>query len=180
MTEQAGFGRSPKTVRDNIIQVTGPKRADGAPQARGRRGRKVLASIIVIAGLAGLGGIGYSLLHRAQPSASTPTVGNTTRVHVPGPAATVRRYFAAINEHRYREAWDLVGRTGSFAKFAAGYAGTAHDVLTNFSVNANVVSLTLHAFQTDGPVKIYQGSYTVVDGVITSASVNPVQPSATP
>jgi hypothetical protein len=29
-------------------------------------------------------------------------------------------------------------------------------------------------------VKIYQGSYTVVNGVITSASVNPVRPAATP
>ncbi len=152
--------------------------ADRAPQARGRssprKGRaKVLASIVVVAGLAGLCGIGYSLLHRAQPPA-TPTVANTSKVHAAGPAATVRRYFTAINHHNYREAWVLVGRTGSFANFAAGYAGTAHDMLTNFTVSGNVVSLTLHAIQTDGSVKVYQGSYTVLNGVIIKANVQPV------
>jgi hypothetical protein len=171
VTERAGFGRAPMTVYDNIIPVTGTKRADGAAQARGRRGRKVLASIVVIAGLAGLGGIGYSLLHRAQPSASTPMVGNTSRLQVPGPAATVRAYFRAINQHRYQDAWRLTPQTGSFAAFSKGYAGTAHDKLTNFSVSGNMVSLTLQAFQTDGSVKLYKGSYTVVNGVITAAKV---------
>ena len=89
-------------------------------------------------------------------------------------------YFRAINRHRYQEAWRLTGKRGSYAAFSTGFAGTARDVLTDFTVSGNVVSLTLHAFQTDGPVKIYQGSYTVVNGVITSASVNPVKPGATP
>ncbi len=177
-TAHAGFGRAPQTRPDHVRQGTGPAPAGPAPVARGRssqrKGRtKVLASVVVVAGLAGLCGIGYSLLHRAQPPA-TPTVANTSKVHVPGPAATVRRYFTAINRHNYHEAWVLAGRTGSFANFAAGYAGTAHDVLTNFAVNGNVVSLTLHAIQTDGSVKIYQGSYTVINGVIIKANVQPV------
>jgi hypothetical protein len=171
VTEQAGFGRAPMTVYDNVIPVTGTKRADGVPPARGRRGRKVLASIVVIAGLAGLGGIGYALLHRAQPTASTPMVGNTSRLHGPGPAATVRAYFRAINQHRYQDAWMLTPHKGSFPAFSKGYAGTADDKLTNFSVTGNVVSLTLQAFQTDGSVKLYKGSYTVVNGVITAAKV---------
>ncbi len=177
-TEQAGAGRAPQTRRDNIIPVTGPKRADrGAPdRGRGvgtgpRNGRKkVLAAIIVVVGLAGLGGIGYALLHRGQPP-STPAVGNTSRAQAPGPAATVHAYFRAINRHRYQEAWRLTGQRGSYAAFSNGFAGTAHDRLTNFSVSGNVVSLTLHAFQTDGSVKLYKGSYTVVNGVITAAKV---------
>ena len=173
-------GRAPQTRRDKIVPVTGPQRADWAPSARGRGAgsgsgprksrTKVLATIIVIVGLAGLGGIGYALLHRPAPPA-TPTVANTTRVLVPGPAATVLAYFRAINRHQYQEAWRLTGRRGSYAAFSTGFAGTARDVLTDFSVSGNVVSLTLHAFQTHGPVKIYQGSYTVVNGVITSAKV---------
>ncbi|MGO8960200.1 MAG: protein kinase domain-containing protein [Streptosporangiaceae bacterium] len=183
-TEHAGFRPTQQTRPDEIIPVTSPVRADRAPRARSRGAgakgrRKMLAAVITVVGLAAVGGIGYSVLHRPQPT-PTPTVGNTTRVHALGPAATVRRYFAAINNHQYREAWDLSDQRGSFAKFAAGYAGTAHDTLTNFTVSGNVVSLTLHAFQTHGPVKIYQGSYTVVNGVITHANVNPVRPAATP
>jgi serine/threonine-protein kinase len=173
-TGHAGDGRAPQTRRDAIVPVTGPLRPDRVPQAGAsgsrKRRNKMLATIIVVAGLAGLGGIGYSLLSRAQPPA-TPTVSNTTRVHALGPAATVRAYFKAINRHQYREAWNLTQQKGSYPAFSNGFAGTADDRLTNFSVNGNVVSLTLHAIQTDHSVKIYKGSYTVVKGVIVLAKV---------
>jgi hypothetical protein len=183
-TEHSGFARAPQTRYDNAIQGTGPTPADRARQARGRaaprgprpsRRNKVLATLIVVIGLAGLGGIGFKLLyHPAAPAG--PSAGSTTPAGTLGPAATVREYFAAINNHHYAQAWRLSGQTQteSLAKFTSGYAGTAHDRITNVSVSGNVVSLTLHAVQTDGSVKTYLGSYTVLNGVITAATVNQI------
>ena len=190
-TEHQGFGRAPQTKQDRIIQRpkiqtpkiqgTGSARADGAAQVRGRTGSgrrkgrsKALAAIIVVVGLAGLGGVGYSLLHRGQPP-QVPTVGNTTTAHVLSPAQTVTAYVRAINQRRYLEAWRLLAnRAGSFRQYEAGYAGTEHDVLTILSVHGNVVNVKLRALQTNNTVKFYQGSYTVMNGLITAASVEPV------
>ncbi len=66
------------------------------------------------------------------------------------------------------------GSADSLAKFVSGFAGTARDTLTNVSASGNVVSVTLHALQTDGTVKVYQGTYTVSNGLITFASVQQV------
>jgi serine/threonine protein kinase len=182
LTEHAGFGRAPQTVQDNVLPVTGPTRADGPGAARRRGGssaprkgrKKVLVSIVVIACVGGLGGIGYSLLHRAPPPAA-PTVGDTTRVHALNPAATVRAYFKAINQHRFAEAWRLRGSPGLLSTFTAGFTGTAHDAVTILSISGKVVSVHLRALQTDHTVKTYAGSYTVSDGVITATQVQRVK-----
>ncbi len=181
VTEDARLGPAPQTISDNIIPVTGPKRADSPPAARRRGGssaphkgrKKVLVSVVVIACLGGLGGIGYSLLHRAPPPAA-PTVGNTTRVHALSPAATVKAYFKAINQHRFTDAWHLAGSRGLLSTFTAGYTGTAHDAVTILSVNGQMVSVHLRALQTNNTVKSYAGSYTVSNGVITAATVKRV------
>jgi hypothetical protein len=91
-------------------------------------------------------------------------------------AATVRAYYAAINNHRYARAWRLGGRnTGqTYRAFASGFAGTAHDTVTIQSVSGDVVTARLVAEQTDGTVKTYQGSYTVEGGVITQFRVQQV------
>ena len=80
--------------------LTVHRRRAAARRSGGRATRraKVLATIIAVVGLAGLAGIGYKLLHRAAAAAATPTVAPTPPAGAAlAPAATVREYFAAIN-----------------------------------------------------------------------------------
>ena len=103
------------------------------------------------------------------PSAPTDTPsGDPTR-----PDNVVQSYFAAINSGHYRTAWNLGGRSfgGSYAAFAAGFADTVRDTVTVLSVDGDSVAVTLVSLQSNGTQHSYSGSYTVVDGVITDATM---------
>jgi hypothetical protein len=91
-------------------------------------------------------------------------------------AIVVKEYFAAINHGHYAKAWQLGGSnfSPSFAAYVAGFQGTVHDVVTIISVKGNVVTASLAARQADGTTKVYQGTYTVVNNVITKSSINQV------
>jgi serine/threonine protein kinase len=108
-------------------------------------------------------------------SASSATSGTPSSPPPLGPAATVTAYIAAINNHDYVRAWGLGGKnTGhSYNTFASGFAGTANDQLTIVSVAGDVVTVQLAAAQTNGTVKDYEGTYTVVSGVITQSDIQP-------
>jgi transcriptional regulator with XRE-family HTH domain len=90
-----------------------------------------------------------------------------------GPAATVRAYVAAINDHHYARAWSLGGKNagGSYSGFVSGFGTTARDTLTIVSVSGDVVTARLTAQQTDGTVIYYQGTYTVEHSVIVGSDV---------
>ena len=111
----------------------------------------------------------------SSPASRTSSAPPTTSPVNPaaGPRATVEAYFAAINAHDYRKAWNLGGsNTGqSYQQFVQGFNGTQQDTLTIQSVSGNVVTAGLSALQTDGTVKTFQGTYTVNNGVITSFDV---------
>jgi hypothetical protein len=86
------------------------------------------------------------------------------------PASVVDAYFAAINGHDYRQAWDLGGRNSgasSYAQFAAGFAETSNDTVTVLATSGDVVTAQLVAEQADGSSKTFAGTYTVTGGVIT-------------
>jgi hypothetical protein len=103
-------------------------------------------------------------------AASTgPTDGTT------GPDGTVHRFFEAINDRDYQTAWDLGGKNldESYTSFVSGYATTERDEVTVDSVQGETVWVHLLAQQADGTQKSYSGRYTVVDGVITGASMSP-------
>jgi hypothetical protein len=108
-------------------------------------------------------------------SATSAPSGTPTVAAPPGPAATVQAYIAAINHHDYPKAWDLGGKNlaHSYNAFASGFNGTASDQLTIVSVSGDVVTVQLAAAQTDGTVDDYQGTYTVVNGVITQSHIQP-------
>ncbi|EST32301.1 hypothetical protein [Streptomyces roseochromogenus] len=91
------------------------------------------------------------------------------------PGATVTKYFAAINSRDFQTAWDLGGKNldSSYSAFVSGFEGTERDDFTVGSVDGTTVSVSLVATQTDGTHKSYSGRYTVVDGVITDASLTP-------
>jgi serine/threonine protein kinase len=148
----------------------------------------VIAAAACVAVLT-LAGVAFAVLHghsttgpttpsnppTSGHSASSATSGTPTSPPPLGPAATVTAYIAAINNHDYVRAWDLGGKnTGhSYNTFASGFAGTANDQLTIVSVAGDVVTVQLAAAQTNGTVKDYEGTYTVVNGVITQSDIQP-------
>ncbi len=160
---------------------TWPPQPNRASPGRGRRarrtGRVVTIAVLVALFVAGLiGAVAYRLATRSDSStallpAATKTVTAPPRTD---PATIVREYFAAINARRYRVAWELTPETQPFAKFAAGFAGTDHDFLRIVSVKGDVVTAELEARQTSGVLKVYEGTYTVTNGVISGADVQQV------
>lgn len=92
------------------------------------------------------------------------------------PVDTVRAYFAAITSRDYPLAWKLGGHhTGSsYSSFVSGLSTTASDTVAIVSVSGDVVTARLTALQTDGTAKIFQGTYTVRNGVIVGFNVRQV------
>jgi hypothetical protein len=112
----------------------------------------------------------------ATGPASPADTGGPAVPRVSTPAVAVRAYFAAINSRNYAKAWRLGGRnTGvSYAAFTQGFSGTARDVVTLLSLAGPVVTARLAAYQSDGAIKTFQGTYTVKNGVITQFEVRQV------
>jgi len=156
--------------------ATWPHRHDQASSARGRRGtnrgRNLTLAVVAVLVLAGLAGFGYKLAHR-QHGAAPPAAAQTgPAVGQQNPAKVVYMYFYDINQHRFQAAWKLTGQNGSLSAFKKGFAGTKHDVVTIIKVNGNVVTAALKAQQIDGTVKLYGGTYTVINGIISSSNVH--------
>ncbi|MCX4746035.1 DUF4352 domain-containing protein [Kitasatospora sp. NBC_01287] len=89
------------------------------------------------------------------------------------PQQVVTDYFAAINAHDFTTAWALGGKNLShdYESFVAGFATTSADTVTVTGSHGGTVTVSLDATQTDGSHRLYTGSYTVQDGVITSGDV---------
>jgi hypothetical protein len=162
---------------------TWPPPPGPASPARGRGGRQtgrtVTNAICVAIFVLGVGGaVAYRLAHRLDRG--TPLPPATTTITVPpkvvaaGPRTVVQEFFDDINGHKYLAAWRLTPEKEPYLKFRDGYIGTAQDTLTIQSVNGNIVTATLTALQTDGTVKDFAGTYTVTNGIISSASVQRV------
>ncbi|MER6420044.1 hypothetical protein [Streptomyces sp. NPDC001137] len=96
------------------------------------------------------------------------------------PASVVESFYAAINAHDYRRAWDLGGSHlgRPYADFAGGFADTVADVIGIDDVNGNTVDVHLHALHTDGSTADYAGSYVVENGTITYGSLHLVATSS--
>ncbi|MFR9796068.1 excalibur calcium-binding domain-containing protein [Streptomyces sp. MS06] len=106
------------------------------------------------------------------PGSSRPTAPSA----VADESSVVRDYFAAINARDYRRAWELGGRnlSGSYQAFAAGFATTAHDTVHIFGTAGDTVTIGLEATQTDGSLRLFEGTYTVHGGTIVAADVREV------
>ncbi len=113
--------------------------------------------------------------HRFAPTAPTApgtassTAPATNAISAGGPVLTLRAYVAAINARDYARAWALGGKnTGSsYASFVQGFSTTQRDTLIVQGRSGDQVTAKIIALQTDGSVKTFQGTYTVVNGVIT-------------
>jgi hypothetical protein len=89
------------------------------------------------------------------------------------PASVVLAYFAAINAQDYQQAWNLGGENldSTYQSFVSGFTNTSQDSATAQDIDASTASVQLTATQTDGSVQNFSGTFTVVNGVITSASM---------
>lgn len=106
----------------------------------------------------------------------TPTPAPTPTPTPISAATVVEEYYAAINRHDYRTAWNLGGSqfTSDYNTFANDFAGTAYDTLTVTGTQGDTVSIHLDAAQSDGSVKSYEGTYTARNGVLVGASIHQV------
>jgi hypothetical protein len=111
------------------------------------------------------------------PAASTPAP--PAPVAAPAPnansEAVVVQFYADLTNHDYATAWSLGGDNiagTDYDSWVAGYSTTASLYLgTDATWNGPIVNAELIALQTGGSVKTYQGTYTVIGGVITAASI---------
>lgn len=113
----------------------------------------------------------------SSPPISSPAVSPSPTASIaPDPATIVQEYFAAINQGKYAKAWRLGGSnfSPSYAAYVAGFQGTVNDSVTIISAQGSVVTARLAALQEDGTTKVYQGTYTVINGVIAESSVHQV------
>ncbi len=86
------------------------------------------------------------------------------------------QFYQDITNGDYAAAWALGGDNISggvpYSQWVAGYGTTASITLGTYSeFNATTVQAEIIATQADGTVKTYQGTYTVIGGVITAASI---------
>lgn len=112
-----------------------------------------------------------------SPGSSSASQGPQAQPGSSGPAAVVKAFYRAINNHNYGRAWQLnhaAHSISSYAAFTQGYTGTAHVTVTITGVSGDVVSIQIASLHTDGTTMYYQGSYTVRSGAIVTASVRKV------
>jgi hypothetical protein len=127
--------------------------------------------------------LGYRLLnHTTASNGAGPGAGptsTTTMTRAPStPGAVVQAYFAAIDHHNYRLAWHLGGRnTGdTFRQYKLGFIGTAHDTVRILGQSGDTARAKIIARQEDGSRKVFQGTYTIVNGTIVDSRVHQVFP----
>jgi serine/threonine-protein kinase len=140
----------------------------------GRAGLVIAAAVIVLLCLAGLS---YKLLSGPGSTAAQAAPGRpaaTGRVPRRSAAGIVRAYFRAIDEHDYYKAWQLGGRnsSASYRSFASGFDQTAKDAVRIMSASGDIVTVRLTATQTDGTVRVFQGTYTIGHGQIVQSNIS--------
>jgi hypothetical protein len=91
-------------------------------------------------------------------------------------AAVVTQFYQDITDHNYAAAWALGGRNISggvgYNAWVAGYGTTEALTLYNQTDwGSGQVHAYLRAFQTDGTIRYYTGTYTVQNGVIVAAHI---------
>jgi hypothetical protein len=131
---------------------------------------------VIAAGLAVLKHHDAQLKSGISTVASSPPATSQAVSVAASPPMVVKRYYAAVSRRAYERAWKLGGDNTktSYTQFVAGYGGTRRDVVTILTWTGNQVTAKIAAFQANGAVKEYQGTYLVRSGVITSFNVHQV------
>ena len=176
---------SPDLYRSARIPAPTAPRPPARPPARRHRRRGRAAALGLAAGVVALlaAVLGYKLLNHTTAnsgagSGAGPTSTTTVTMAPSTPGAVVQAYFAAIDHHNYRLAWHLGGKnTGdTFRQYRLGFVGTAHDTVHILRQSGDTARAKIIARQEDGSRKVFQGTYTVVNGAIVDSHVHQVFP----
>jgi hypothetical protein len=112
----------------------------------------------------------------AEPPTPTPAAPPTTRPALTNASAVVEQYYQDITDHDYADAWALGGSNiagTTYSEWVAGFDTTANiDLGTISQFGGSQVRAVLYATQTDGTVKVFEGTYTVSNGVLVGASIS--------
>jgi hypothetical protein len=93
------------------------------------------------------------------------------------PWAVLSEYYGDIDSQNYSAAWDLLSASmqaqlGPYDAWTAGYASTGSQTLSENWESGDTVSANIAAVDTaTGATQYFSGSWTVDNGLITSASV---------
>lgn len=113
-------------------------------------------------------------------SSATSSPGATSPGQATNPADVVKAYFDAINLRDYQKAWNLGGKntTSSYSSFVSGFKNTVmvSVQILDFSgdIGTGVVTARITSLEADGSTKVFQGTYTVKNGVIAEFNVRQV------
>lgn len=121
---------------------------------------------------------------QATPTTAAPVPSVTETVQQAAPSLTdasavVDQFYADITNGDYYDAWNLGGKNiagTSYDAWVAGYKDTTAsiEVGTIASFGPGQVRAEIIATQLDGSVKTYEGTYTVENGEIVSASIQQI------
>jgi HJR/Mrr/RecB family endonuclease len=108
----------------------------------------------------------------AIPRASITPTKLSPRAATPGPAAVIRGFFAAINNHDWHTVWRLwyhpeAGYGPGYYKMISGYRLTARDVVTSIKSSGTSVAAQVLAYETTGAIERFDFHYRVHYGKIT-------------
>ncbi len=95
------------------------------------------------------------------------------------PWAVVSEYYGDVSSRDYPDAWNLFAPTmqddqGSYSQWAAGYANTGDQDVTEISQSGDQVNYDLQSDNPDGTTQWYSGVAIVVGGQIQRASLTQV------
>ena len=117
-----------------------------------------------------------------NPAPSDPAPANqgpaapASNPQLTSPVAVVQQYYQDLSDQNYQAAWQLGGDNLNggvgYDQWVAGYSTTASISVDDYGTYSDGTVWThISAIQTDGTVKTYDGTYTVANGVIVSASM---------
>ena len=113
------------------------------------------------------------------PPAAAPAAPPPAPAQQVNAEAVVTQYYQDITDHDYAAAWALGGANiagGSYSQYVAGFSTTAGISLGTVSqFGSDQVSAVLYATQSDGSVKVFDGTYTVSGGVLVAAAIRQEQ-----
>jgi hypothetical protein len=106
---------------------------------------------------------------------SSPVVPAAPAPELVNAQAVVTQFYADINDDDFADAWNIGGDNiagPDYDAWVAGFANTQSVILNSWGYfGSDEVTVDLTAPQSDGSVQTYQGTYTVENGVIVSASI---------
>jgi serine/threonine protein kinase len=185
-------GRSPIVRPASVVPQSGSLSPSSGGERRLKSKKMLWLRVLLLFGLCAVLFTGALLfspslqqwLHLSQPflSLSTPTpipgkeVGATavpTQSPVQQAQQVIRSYYAAINEQRYQDAYNLWGHayqsSQPFDQFAKGFSTTQHDTiviqgskqLADGTVQVAVILYATNKQNAGSVINTYQGNYTV-------------------